>query len=131
MSVEFTHTIADNGEVKNVFPFMFFYEDFDKDQIQDHALHEHPHEGHQEQVVHENCCCLTTRIHHTLSSVRGHPNHKGQLCQNQTHTQVDVDVVTHVPQGPTLSIETLSIFSKVFSPKKDQGHNSGQHGNHR
>ncbi len=74
-------TITENCEADNVF-FLIFDKDFDEDQIQNHPLHEHPHEGHQEQVVHENCCRPTTRIHHTPSSVRGYPTHKYQLCQN-------------------------------------------------
>jgi hypothetical protein len=70
-----------------------------KNQIQDHSLHQHPHEGHQEEVVEEDRYHLamdgdmvTTRLINT--------SHKYELSYPKVDAQVDVDVGTHVMQRP-------------------------------
>ena len=90
-------TIAEDKEANCIFPLVC-YENFDKGHVQHHTLHQHPHEGHQEQVVHDYCCCPTTWPHPLPSFMGDHSDHKCQLCQTQTHTQVDVDKATHVPE---------------------------------
>ena len=53
--VEEGDAIAGYGEGQHIrFGFRAGNEDIDKNDVQDHSLHQHPHEGHQEEVVEED-----------------------------------------------------------------------------
>ena len=71
-----------------------FHKHTHKNYIQDHTLHQHPHKGHQEEVVEEDSyglavdgdmvtCCLSNT------------SHKDELSYPEVDAEVDVDVVTH------------------------------------
>ena len=88
------NTITGYGEGKHI-SLSVKNKDFNEDDVQDHSLHQHPHEGHQEEVVEEDsydlavdgdmvtCCLINT-------------SHKDELSYPEADAEVDVDVVTHV-----------------------------------
>lgn len=51
--IEYTPTVADNSEASDV-KSLFLDENSHQCHVQNHALHEHPHEGGEEPVVEED-----------------------------------------------------------------------------
>lgn len=56
LSILYIHTIANSGEYDIVLP-VFISKDFDQFNVQNDALHQHPHESHRVEVLKNNCHC--------------------------------------------------------------------------
>ena len=54
-------TIAGKGEGDEV-SVLVLDEDPDQSHVEHHPLHQHPHEGHQEEVVQQDGCYLATNL---------------------------------------------------------------------
>ena len=72
-----------------------FDENSNKNNVQDHTLHQHPPEGDQEEVVEEDSYDLTV----DGNMVAGwliHTSHKYELSYPEIDAEVNVDVGAHV-----------------------------------
>ena len=71
------------------------HKDSNKNQVQDHPLHQHPHEGHQEEVVEEDSDNLAINRDMVISQLIN-TSHECELSYPEADTQVDMNVVAHV-----------------------------------
>ena len=94
----YAHTIAGEGEGSDVSEGVLD-EGTQQLHIQDHTLHQDPHEAGQEEVVQQDGHNPAARRHTPLPH-RRHPGNKHQLRDGEAHTQVDMDVAPHAPQRP-------------------------------
>ena len=73
-----------------------FHKNEDQSHVQDHALHQHPHEGHKEEVVEEDSYDLAVDGDWVIDFI--HTYYKDELSYPQADTEVDVNEITHVVQ---------------------------------
>ena len=76
-----------------------FHKNEDQSHVQDHALHQHPHEGHKEEVVEEDSYDLAVDGDWVIFVPNtSHTNHKDELSYPKTDAEVDVNEIPHAVQ---------------------------------
>ena len=73
------------------------HKDSHKSHIEDHTLHQHPHEGDQEEVVEENSYDLAVDRDKNFACLV-HSGHKYNLSYGQVEAEIHVNVVPHAVQ---------------------------------
>ena len=96
-------TIAGYGEQSSIH-FVSLVKDSDQRNVEDHTLHQHPHERDQKPVVEKNSHKSASNRNSThlspLPHIRLDSSHEYDLSNAQCDTELDMDVVSHLVHGP-------------------------------